>query len=109
MHALRDLGRYDTAVRYASDALNLPPRTREHARCTPSCSPLVQAAKGDLDEATGTASQIRAEATAIKSARLDDRLNEFAARLAPHRATRIVADYLSNDSWIRRSPVTCRR
>jgi hypothetical protein len=68
----------------------------------------VLAAKGDLDGATETAQQVRAAATTIKSTRLDERLNEFAARLTPHRAAPVIASYLRDvglrSSRTRRNP-----
>jgi len=94
MHALRDLGRYEEAARYAADALDLPSENvRTHALHTVLYASVL-AARGDLDGATGIALQVRSAATAIKSTRLNDRLGEFAARLAPHRAARVAADYL---------------
>ena len=96
MHALRDLGHHDEAARYAADALDLPPENARTRALHTVLLASVLAAKGDLDGATGTAQQVSAIATTIKSTRLDERLNEFAARLTPHRAARVVADYLSD-------------
>lgn len=102
MHALRDLGRYDEAARYAADAFDLPPENARTRALHTVLLASVLAAKGDLDGATETAQQVRAAATTIKSRRLDERLNEFAARLTPHRAAPVVANYL-RDAGLRSS------
>jgi ATP/maltotriose-dependent transcriptional regulator MalT len=97
MHALRDLGRHDQAASYAADALDLPPQNvRTRALHTVLLASALTV-KGDLDGATETARKVRAAANAIKSTRLDERLNEFTARLAPHRAASVVADYLADN------------
>jgi hypothetical protein len=97
MHALRDLGRYDEATRYATDALNLAPENaRTHALHTVLLASVL-AARGDLDGATEAAGQARLAATAINSTRLDERLSEFAARIGPQRSSRVVADYLRHN------------
>ena len=94
MHALRDLGRHDEAARYAADALDLPPENVRTRALHTVLFASVLAARGDLDGATETAKEARTAAAAIQSVRLDERLSEFAARLAPHRAAQVVADYL---------------
>jgi cytochrome c551/c552 len=97
MHALRDLGRHDEATRYAADALDLPPENARTRALHTVLLASVLAAKGDLDGATETAQQVDVAATTIRSRRLNERLNEFAARLAPYRAAPVVADYLRDD------------
>jgi hypothetical protein len=96
MHALRDLGRHDDAARYTADALDLPPENMRTRALHTVLFASVLAAKGDLDGATETAQQARVAATTIRSTRLDERLNEFAARLTPHRGVGVVADYLGD-------------
>jgi len=54
----------------------------------------VLADQGDLDGAVETAQPVQHAASALKSRRLSQRLDAFAARLAPHRATPLVASYL---------------
>jgi hypothetical protein len=97
MHALRDLGRYEQAASYAADALDLPPQNVRTRALHTVLLASVLTGKGDLDGATETARKVRVTATTIKSTRLDRRLNEFAARLAPHRAASVVADYLADE------------
>jgi hypothetical protein len=97
MHALRDLGRYDEAARYGADAFDLP---AEHVRTRALHTVLfasVLTARGDIDGAVEKAQEARLAAPAIKSARLDERLREFAARLAPHRGVCVVADFLGRE------------
>ena len=97
MHALRDLGRHDQAASYAADALDLPPENVRTRALHTVLLASVLTAKGDLDGATETARKVRVAATTIKSTRLDERLNELAARLTPHRAASVVAHYLAED------------
>ncbi|HEY3733585.1 MAG TPA: hypothetical protein VGL63_06690 [Streptosporangiaceae bacterium] len=94
MHALRDLGRYGEAAGYAADALDLPAENVRTRTLHTVLLASVLAARGDLDGATETAGEARTAATAIQSTRLDERLSEFAARIAPYRAAPVVADYL---------------
>ncbi|WP_146607447.1 hypothetical protein [Spongiactinospora gelatinilytica] len=54
----------------------------------------VLAKRGDMDGAVELAPPIRQAATGVKFQRLDQRLNEFAERLAPHSSPPVVVDYL---------------
>lgn len=97
MHALRDLGEA-AAGQHATDALDLPAANARTRALHSVLHVTVLADQGDLDGAIETAQHVQNAARVLKSRRLSQRLDEFAARLAPHRATPLVASYLDADN-----------
>jgi hypothetical protein len=97
MHALRDLGDASAARRHAADAFALPAANARTYALHSVLYATVLADRGDLDGAIDTAKPVQQAASALKSRRLSQRLDEFAARLGPRRATPIVASYLDAD------------
>ncbi|WP_329426202.1 hypothetical protein OG339_39005 [Streptosporangium sp. NBC_01495] len=94
MHALRDLGDAKTAARHAADAMDLPAANARTRALHTVLHATVLAERGDLDGAVEIARPVQQAAAGIKSQRLDQRLDEFAERLAPHRSAPVVAAYL---------------
>lgn len=97
MHALRDLGQIDAAEQHATDVLNLPAANGRTRALHNVLHATVLAGRGDLDGAVEVARPIQQAAAGLKSRRLEQRLNEFAEHLVPHRATQVVADCLDAD------------
>jgi hypothetical protein len=94
MHALRDLGQYPEAARYADTALDLPAANVRTAALHQTLLATVQAGSGDLDAACATAAMALTTSQALTSARLRERLRDFARRLQPYNCAPVVRDYL---------------
>ncbi|MEO3855967.1 hypothetical protein [Acrocarpospora sp. B8E8] len=94
MHALYDLGDATAAEANATDALDLPSANARTRALHTVLHASVLAGCGELDGACHTAGTALDAAATLKSKRLNQRLAEFAARLALHRDVAAVADYL---------------
>lgn len=102
MHALRDLDKPGDAERYAAGALDLPAaNARTHALHS-VLHATVLADCSELEGAVEVARPIQQSASALKSKRLGQRLDEFAQRLAAHQSVPAVAGYLQADAYRRR-------
>lgn len=97
MHALRDLADPHAAVRYAADALHLPARNTRTRALHSILYASVLLDRGDLDGAIQTAAPVQQTASGLKSRRLNQRLDEFATRLAPCRQSPVASHYLEAD------------
>lgn len=98
MHALRDLGRYGEAGSHAEAALDLPPENVRTKALHHTLLATVQAGRGDLDAACRTAGLALASAPDLTSARLNDRLRDFASRITEYRDQPHVHDYLERSA-----------
>ena len=98
MHALRDLGRYREAAEHADAALDLPAENVRTKALHRTLLATVQAGRGDLDAACGTAGHALATAPDLTSARLNERLREFASRVSEHRDQAHVRDYIERSA-----------
>lgn len=94
MHALRDLGNAEAAAHHAPSAMDLPETNARTRALHAVLHATVLSERGELDGAIELARPIQQASAGIKSRRLDRRLDEFAERLAPHRDSSAVADYL---------------
>jgi hypothetical protein len=93
MHALRDLHRHREAATLSGMALDLPESNVRARALHQTLLATVQARNGDLDAACGTAGLALRTAVTISSARLGERLREFARQVGHHRDHPAVRDF----------------
>lgn len=98
MHALRDLGEPAQSATRAADALTLPARNTRTRALHGILYASVLLDCGDLDGAIHTATPVQHAASGLKSRRLDQRLDEFTARLIPYQRSPAASDYLQADA-----------
>lgn len=98
MHALRDLGLYHDAARYADLVLELPAVNVRARALHMTLLATVQVGQGDIDAACDTASRALAVAPELTSARLNARLRDFAQRVSPYSDQVDVREYLERSS-----------
>jgi len=100
MHALRDLGQYRDAARYADLVLELPAVNVRARALHTTLLATVQAGQGEIDAACDTASRALAAAPELTSARLNARLRDFAQRISPY------SDQVDAREYLERSAAT---
>jgi hypothetical protein len=98
MHALRDLGLYRDAARYADLVLDLPAVNVRTRALHTTLLATVQAGQGELDAACDTASRALAAAPELTSARLNARLHDFVQRISPYSDQVDVREYLERSA-----------
>ena len=96
LRCYRDLGHHDQALRYADDALTLPPHAARTRALHTALIATTHLAAGDLDAASHIGIDALDLATRVRSRRADDRLNRLTHRLTRHRGTRAVDTYLDH-------------
>ncbi|MGH3191549.1 MAG: hypothetical protein ACRDPY_25545 [Streptosporangiaceae bacterium] len=94
MHALRDLGLYQDAAAYGGQALELPPVNVRTRALHSTLLATVQAGQGDIEAACDTAGRALTAAPELTSARVNERLRDFARRISVHRDQPHVREYL---------------